>query len=167
MRRRHIRRSGNRSVIRSQSVEVEGIPSAPGGVSAGDGIYYRVQVSWNPVSGATMYEIWRNTTNDSGSASYIADYSASPYDDYGATPGVIYYYWLKAKNAYGTSGFSSSDFGSASPAPTITQQPQDVTVFVGQDADFTITVSGSEPLHYQWKKKRPECRRGQPDAFAY
>ena len=36
--------------------------------------------------------------------------------------------------------------------PSITQNPQDVTEFVGEDAIFTVTATGSEPLHYQWKK---------------
>ena len=130
-------------------------PSPPTGVSATDGTYCdKVDVSWNSVSGAIVYEIWRNTTNDSGSAGYLADDSASPYDDYSATVDVTYYYWVKAKNSCGTSGFSSSDTGYRTGAgkPVITQHPQDVTVYAGQDAGFSVAAAGSAPLHYQWKK---------------
>ncbi|UCF42245.1 MAG: IPT/TIG domain-containing protein [Planctomycetota bacterium] len=97
-------------------------PPAPMGVSASDGTYCdKVRVDYYSVWGATGYEIWRNTTNNSGSASKIGDDSSPPYDDFGAAAGVTYYYWVKAKNSCGTSGFSSSDPGyrlSAPSAPT-------------------------------------------------
>ena len=128
-------------------------PFAPTGVSATDGTYCdRVQVSWNSVSGATGYEIWRHTTNNSGSASKIADDDTSPYDDTSATLNVTYYYWIKAKNNSGTSEFSSSDSGYRSVVPVITQHPQNTTVRVGQDANFSVVATGSAPLQYQWKK---------------
>ncbi len=38
---------------------------------------------------------------------------------------------------------------SGSP-PTITTQPTNQTVFVGQTATFSVTASGTAPLHYQW-----------------
>jgi hypothetical protein len=37
-------------------------------------------------------------------------------------------------------------------APVITQHPQNVAVFMGQDAMFTVEATGTAPLHYQWKK---------------
>ncbi|SHL06732.1 Ig and FN3 domain-containing protein, partial [Desulforamulus aeronauticus] len=37
-------------------------------------------------------------------------------------------------------------------APSITDQPQNQTVTIGQTATFTVTAAGSEPLNYQWKK---------------
>jgi hypothetical protein len=36
-------------------------------------------------------------------------------------------------------------------APSITSQPQSQTIFVGQNATFTVTAGGSAPLAYQWK----------------
>ena len=46
------------------------------------------------------------------------------------------------------------NFGNRSDCtgPQITQQPQDVIICQGQDAVFNIAATGSEPLHYQWKK---------------
>jgi hypothetical protein len=38
----------------------------------------------------------------------------------------------------------------APTAPTITQQPANATVTVGQPATFTVTATGSAPLAYQW-----------------
>jgi hypothetical protein len=36
--------------------------------------------------------------------------------------------------------------------PTITTQPADKTVNVGQSAKFSVVASGSIPLSYQWHK---------------
>lgn len=40
----------------------------------------------------------------------------------------------------------------AGTAPTISQQPQDVTVSTGGTATFSVTANGSAPLAYQWQK---------------
>ena len=37
-------------------------------------------------------------------------------------------------------------------APEITLQPQDVGIFGGETATFSISATGSDTLHYQWKK---------------
>jgi kumamolisin len=37
-------------------------------------------------------------------------------------------------------------------APAITHQPQSESVYVGQTASFSATVTGTAPLSYQWKK---------------
>jgi len=37
-------------------------------------------------------------------------------------------------------------------APTITQEPQDLTVTAGQTAQFSVRATGSSPLSYQWRK---------------
>ena len=94
-------------------------PAAPTGVSATDGTYSdKVAVTWNASSGATAYEVWRHTSNSSGSASKIADPTGTSYDDTSAVAGTTYYYWVKAKNAGGTSGFSSSDSGYRQSTPS-------------------------------------------------
>jgi fibronectin type 3 domain-containing protein len=104
----------------SDSGYASSAPSAPAGAYASDGTYHdKVEVSWTSVSGATGYEIWRNTSNDAGSASKMADDSSAPYDDSSVVVGTIYYYWVKAKNDCGTSGFSSPDSGYAGSPPTI------------------------------------------------
>jgi hypothetical protein len=40
----------------------------------------------------------------------------------------------------------------AAVAPTITQQPADATVTVGQPASFAVTATGTDPLAYQWQR---------------
>lgn len=43
--------------------------------------------------------------------------------------------------------------GNTSPqAPTILDQPDDLTVFAGQSAIFTVQALGSSPLSFQWRR---------------
>lgn len=46
----------------------------------------------------------------------------------------------------------SGGSGSNGVAPSITGQPQNVTVNAGQTATFTVSASGTGPLNYQWLK---------------
>ena len=87
------------------------VPKPPTGVSASFDTYTdKVRVTWT-LNGAPSYEVWRNTSNSTSSATRIASVNSSPCDDTAATPGTTYYYWVKAKNAAGTSGFSASATG--------------------------------------------------------
>jgi len=102
-------------------------PAAPAGVAASDATSCAaVSVSWGASAGATSYEIWRNTVDNSGTATRIATDSASPYDDTTAAPATTYFYWVRAASTCGTSAFSNSDSGSrgsgsAPPAPKMTR----------------------------------------------
>lgn len=74
----------------------------------------KVGVTWNPSTGATSYEVWRNIANNSGSATRIAsNVATSSNDDTSAVAGTTYYSWIKGVNASGTSGFSNPDSGYA------------------------------------------------------
>ncbi len=88
------------------------IPFAPTGVSASDIYSDRIRITWTNSSGATGYEVWRNTNNALGSATKIGqNIVGSPFDDLTVAQGITNYYWLKATNSSGTSAFSSSDSG--------------------------------------------------------
>jgi len=52
----------------------------------------------------------------------------------------------------GSSGDSGDKGGTQTSAPTITTQPADLSVTVGQVATFTVAAQGTAPLHYQWQK---------------
>jgi Ig-like domain-containing protein len=49
-------------------------------------------------------------------------------------------------------GGGGSGAGSAAMAPSITAQPANQTVVIGQPATFTVTASGTAPLAFQWQK---------------
>ena len=89
------------------------LPAAPTGFIATDALFCdRVGLTWTGVSGATNYKIYRNTVNNSGTATLLAIDAASPYEDFSASAsGLGYYYWLRTNTGCGDSGFSSSAFG--------------------------------------------------------
>jgi hypothetical protein len=49
-------------------------------------------------------------------------------------------------------GGSTGPTTPTAPAPSITTQPADQTVTVGQTATFTVVAGGTAPLAYQWQK---------------
>lgn len=86
-----------------------GIPS---GVSASDGDYAtKIGVNWNAVRGATSYQIFRNTTNDSGGAIMVGTTAAPFFFDVTAIVGQQYFFWVKAANGSDTGSFSLADTG--------------------------------------------------------
>ena len=89
------------------------IPGRPTNVSASLGDYPdKVQVTWDPVDGATSYEVWRGVSSDSGSAVRLQDnWTGTTLDDATASTLQVYWYWVKAKGPGGTSDFSNSDAG--------------------------------------------------------
>jgi lysophospholipase L1-like esterase len=92
---------------------------APTGVTASDGTYTdKVQVSWTASTGATSYQVYRNTSSSSSGATQIGTPSTSPYDDTTATPGATYYYFVKACNGAVCSNFSASDSGYCAMTPS-------------------------------------------------
>jgi len=126
------------------------LPLAPTGVSASDGNYTdKVRVTWDSVSGATGYEVWRSNDSNSSSASKLGDYT-SPFDDSSIIPGTTYYYWVKAGNDCGMSGFSSSDSGTSVPTRIIGLSGDlafgSVTVGSSPQRILTINNTGSSTM---------------------
>jgi len=66
----------------------------------------------------------------------------------------------------GGSSDGSKPGGSAAAAPTITSQPQDRSVVVGQTATFRVVASGTAPLSYQWKKSGNAISGATSDSYA-
>ncbi|MEZ6097863.1 MAG: FG-GAP-like repeat-containing protein [Pirellulaceae bacterium] len=88
-------------------------PSRPTNVQASDGMTFgHINLTWNASWLAETYGVWRNETNDAGSATQIADSIATTsFTDTTATAGKIYYYWVRAQNPVGSSGLSVRDTG--------------------------------------------------------
>ncbi len=61
----------------------------------------QVALSWTDVAGDTGYGIWRDTDSDPAGGDWVgtASANATTYNDITATPGTLYYYWVRATNA--------------------------------------------------------------------
>lgn len=59
-------------------------------------------------------------------------------------------YMVVVSNVYGSVTSSVANLTVNLVQPTITGQPQDLTVIPGQYATFSVTAVGSEPFGYQW-----------------
>lgn len=105
-------------------------PSAPTSLNA-NGIFRAVSLSWtNPTAKDLSHiEVYRNTVNNSGSATKVTETNAEYFVDSPLAGNTAFYYWLKAVDFTGnSSGFSSganatTTFISSSdiPANTITE----------------------------------------------
>ena len=87
-------------------------PSAPVvkiGHSAASG---KPMLTWNAVSGATSYKVYR-ATSQNGTYSLLGTVTATSYTNTGAKAGVTYYYKVKAVNSAGESAYSNIVSGRA------------------------------------------------------
>ena len=87
------------------------ILNPPANVQATDGTYTnKVRITWNSVSGATRYYVYRSTSS-SGTYSSLGYVTGLYKDDTSVTPGTTYYYKVKAYNNGRYSAYSAYNSG--------------------------------------------------------
>ena len=82
-------------------------------------------ISWDAVSGASKYAVYRGTENNAGKSEYRYTVTATKYVDGNAAPGRKYWYFVKAQNGEG-SGTLSSDFSTGVQGWRLLAPPTDV-----------------------------------------
>ncbi|MGB9464968.1 MAG: immunoglobulin domain-containing protein [Candidatus Acidiferrum sp.] len=94
------------------------------------------------------YQWQKSSANISGATSSSYTTPATASGDNGAKFDVI------VSNSAGsqTSSMATLTVNAAAVAPTITAQPANQSVAVGQTATFSVTATGTAPLSYQWQK---------------
>jgi cytochrome c peroxidase len=98
--------------------------TAPTGVTASDGSYStKVGINWDAARGATVYRIYRNTTNDSAGAVSVGTTAQSVFFDTSAVAGQTFFYWIAAENGTTASALSSPDTGFRANGVIGGQQP--------------------------------------------
>jgi cytochrome c peroxidase len=86
--------------------------TAPTTVSASDGDYYdKVGLTWDTIRDATIYRVFRNTVNNSGTATDVGTTVANFFFDSSATAGTNYFYWVRAENGSSVSPMSVAENG--------------------------------------------------------
>lgn len=109
------------------SVQVQDFLALPAAVAASDGAHSdRVAVSWNPVTNASQYVVYRSATGSVFQAEELGTVNApsTSFDDFGATPGQEARYFVQALGSGSASTLGNGDPGLRAegppPAPTIT-----------------------------------------------
>ncbi|MFZ5974691.1 MAG: fibronectin type III domain-containing protein [Bacillota bacterium] len=116
-------------------------PAVPQSVTAVSAGYDSVRISWDAVSGADGYTVYRSTTS-TGDYTPVKDTASTSYTDTGLTTGQTYYYKVEAYNDAGSSGLSSA--ASARPVPAA---PESVTAVSAASDSIMISwdaVAGAD-----------------------
>jgi fibronectin type 3 domain-containing protein len=89
--------------------------AAPANLQASDGTYTtKVQLAWTASAGATFYKVYRATIAGV-TKTLLSSPTAVSYADISATPGITYYYWVKACRSTRCSVFSIPNTGWRKP----------------------------------------------------
>ena len=118
------------NTVSGQNKAVTSKPSAPVvkiGHSATSG---KPMLTWNAVSGATSYKVYR-ATSQNGTYSLLGTVTATSYINTGAKDGVTYYYKVTAVNDSGESAFSNTVSGQNK---AVTPKPAALVVKIGHSA---------------------------------
>jgi hypothetical protein len=114
----------------SASTTTPAAPSAAPTVTIGS---QQLTVSWTAVEGASAYEVWAGTSNNSAQATKRGNDVSSGLSAIisGLNNETTYYVWIKAKNSVGTSGFSPAANGTPSVATLIPQGKPIPSITIG------------------------------------
>ena len=130
-----------------QSISVAGSEALPppANVQATDGDHEdRIAVTWDSVTDATTYTVYRNTIDDPGSSTEIGSAATTAFDDLTAEVATDYFYWVRSVNPETDSVLSSSDGGSVGETPAI--YLPDLTIgkgAAGHKGDDVYNTSGA------------------------
>jgi len=130
-------------------------PAAPASVTVTEGSPLQMtRLTWSHAIGARRYEVWRNNTNSSATATRVAaDLTTNFCEDFTVENGS-YYYWIKSIGLGGNDTFSEPTTVNLENGPDIASQPSDAQVLKGQAAQFSVTMVGASPFNYQWQLRQ-------------
>jgi hypothetical protein len=116
-----------------------------------------INLSWNASANASSYEIYyypdSPSTPSAGSAADFAGISGTTYSNTGLSASTTRYYWVRARNATGTSGWSSPANATTASAPVATRPT------------ITATNSWSNPGVNTWTLSMTHTGGGVPTTF--
>ena len=118
------------NIVSGQNKAVTPKPAAPVvkiGHSATSG---KPMLTWNAVSGATSYKVYR-ATSQNGTYSLLGSVTVTSYTNTGAKDGVTYYYKVTAVNDSGESAYSNIVSGQSK---SVTPKPSAPVVKIGHSA---------------------------------
>ena len=114
-----------------------------------DGTQYSLQLSVTRSNATTLVisATWLNVTNGASLSSTVIDSSATSFN----FDGIALRPTSATKSAT-TIAFNEVrvDYTSAGAPASVSSSSPDVSVFVGQNANFSVVAGGTAPLNYQW-----------------
>jgi cellulose 1,4-beta-cellobiosidase len=127
------------------------VPNAPTGVTATTQSSSSIQITWNTVSGATSYRVYRSTSSG-GTYTQVGSPTVTSYTNSGLSANTTYYYKVVAVNSAGESGYSSytSATTSSSGGGGTGTTPGAPTVSVSGTSTLTVTwnIPSGSPTSY-------------------
>jgi hypothetical protein len=135
-------------------------PATPTGMSATATSTSSVSLSWNASARASTYEwYWTTSSSFTPNDSTTPDFSGltgTTATHSGRTSGTTYYYWVRARNSVGVSGWSNRDsattFVGIPAVPTGVTSTYNGTIFgVYQWSSSWNSVAGATTYDYQWQ----------------
>ncbi len=169
------------------TVPADDAPATPTGLSAtrdGSRPASQINLAWTAVSGATSYDIYRNTTSTGsfgriGSEPTVSSGSTTAYSDTGLAASTTYYYKISALNSSGESAATVTPVSASTTAAssatgslcTGLNCPVEGTVIAAPTASVaagtytstqsvTLTATGSNSIHYTTDGTTPTCSTG-------
>ena len=100
------------NIVSGKAKSVTPKPSAPVVKIGNSSTSGKPMLTWNAVSGATSYKVYR-ATSQKGTYSLLGTVTATSYTNTGAKAGTTYYYKVKAVNSAGESAYSNIVSGRA------------------------------------------------------
>ena len=118
------------NIVSGQNKAVTPKPSAPVVKIGHSSTSGKPMLTWNAVSGATSYKVYR-ATSQNGTYSLLGTVTATSYINTGAKDGVTYYYKVTAVNDSGESAYSNIVSGQSK---SVTPKPSAPVVKIGHSA---------------------------------
>ena len=141
------------STARSWSGTSLSAPATPTGLSAVATSSSSVSLSWNAAARASTYEwYWTTSSSFTPNNSTNPDFSGitgTTATHSGRTPATTYYYWVRARNSIGVSGWSARD--SAITFAVAPATPTGLSVSAGGTATW-IGSAGATSYTIQWQR---------------
>ncbi|NLV67030.1 MAG: hypothetical protein GXY14_05070, partial [Spirochaetes bacterium] len=137
--------SDQTSYINGTTSGGETAPSTPTGLSVGSATISSLTISWNTVTGAESYRVYRSSTMG-GTYSLVGSPTTNSYTDSGLSESTTYFYYISAVNSYGESA-QTFGYGTTSSGGSAPSTPSDLSVGSATTSSLTIswnTVTGAE-----------------------
>jgi uncharacterized protein (DUF2141 family) len=117
--------------------------SVPTGLAVDGATSNSLHVSWNSVSGAGTYQVYRDTSAGGTFAANVYDGSSTAFTDSGLAASTTYYYKVRATDGQGSTSLSTAASGAttASGSSTVTLTPTADASFESFNPD---TASGTD-----------------------